>query len=99
MKRVGKLEGDFKKFTEFIKGSLVDMGNMIDEGNKSMESKIDDFSENIRKNNYDLGKIKEEKKTREKIIKWGFDALKQVLAIIVSILTIYLFLKYGGKIS
>jgi len=96
--RVEILEENFKKLTKFIGDSFNDMGDVIEEGNKSMEAKIDELFENIGKNNDDLGKIKADKKTRDKIIRWGFGTLKQALATIVSILIIYSFLKYGGKI-
>jgi len=95
--RVKTLEVNFQKLTKFIGDSFNDMGDVIEEGNKSMEAKIDELFENIGKNNEDLGKIKAEKKTRDKIIRWGFGTLKQALATIVSVLTIYFLFKYGGK--
>jgi len=97
IKRVDKLEINFKTLTGFIKNSFQELGINIDKGNKSMETKIDELFENIGENNHDLGKIKEGQRLRAKFIKWSFDALKQSLSIIISIVTLYFLFKYGGQ--
>ena len=63
-----------------------------------MESKIQELSENIGKNNNDLGKIKAGQKIRANVVKWCFGALKLSFSTMISIVTLYFMWKYqGGK--
>lgn len=96
--RIETLEREFSEFSDSIKHSINKMSGQIEVGRKTLESKMDNLSEKIGKNNQDIDKIKTEKKIRAKIIAWIFEVLKQFLAIIISVMTIYFFLKYGGKV-